>query len=73
MYAQQHKNSPKRDGMRLFPGKNALRLRVEALQSGAPRVTRTLREEFLPVESNVVIHREPGEFSVSKKWPQPLF
>ena len=41
-----------------------MRLRVEALQAGALRITRTLREDFLPVESDVVIHREPGQLTV---------
>ncbi|MDY4139226.1 MAG: glycoside hydrolase family 31 protein [Eubacteriales bacterium] len=48
-----------------FPRNNAaMRLRVEALQAGALRITRTLREDFLPVESDVVIHREPGQLTV---------
>ncbi|MGN0762766.1 MAG: hypothetical protein ACI4MK_05235, partial [Aristaeellaceae bacterium] len=50
-----------------FPRKNAaMRLRVEALQAGALRITRTLREDFLPVESDVVIHREPGRLTVTQ-------
>ncbi|MGN1018791.1 MAG: TIM-barrel domain-containing protein [Aristaeellaceae bacterium] len=50
-----------------FPQKNAaLRLRVEALQAGALRVTRTLREEFLPAGSDVIIHQEPGRLTVTQ-------
>lgn len=50
-----------------FPqGKHTLRLRVETLQSGALHVTRTLREEFLPVCSDVVLPQQPGELSVSQ-------
>ena len=48
-----------------FPRNNAaMLLRVEALQAGALRITRTLRKNFLPVESDVVIHREPGSLTV---------
>ena len=47
-----------------FPRNNAtMLLRVEALQAGALRITRTLREDFLPVASDVVIHREPGQLT----------
>ena len=44
----------------------SMRLRVEALQSGALRVTRTLREEFLPMASDVVIPQQPGELTVAQ-------
>ena len=50
-----------------FPRNNAaMLLRVEALQAGALRITRTLREDFLPVESDVVIHRELGQLTVTQ-------
>ena len=44
----------------------SMRLRVEALHCGALRVTRTLREEFLPVASDVVIPQELGELTVTQ-------
>ena len=44
----------------------SMRLRVEALHCGALRVTRTLREEFLPVASAVVIPQELGELTVTQ-------
>ena len=43
-----------------------MRLRVEALQSGALRVTRTLREQFLPTAGDVVIPQQPGELTVTQ-------
>ncbi|MDD6051087.1 MAG: glycoside hydrolase family 31 protein [Clostridiales bacterium] len=49
---------PQRDGTML--------LRLEALAAGAVRVTRTLREEFLPFTSDIVIHREPGDLTVTQ-------
>ena len=50
-----------------FPRNNAtMLLRVEALQAGALRITRTLREDFLPVARDVVIHREPGQLTVTQ-------
>ena len=44
----------------------SMRLRVEALHCGALRVTRTLREEFLPVASDVVMPQELGELTVTQ-------
>ena len=49
-----------------FQPQVSMRLRVEALHCGALRVTRTLREEFLPVASNVVIPQELGELTVTQ-------
>ena len=40
-----------------------LRLRLESLACGAVRVTRTLRESFLPYTTPVVTGRTPGPVS----------
>ena len=41
-----------------------LRLRLEALACGAVRVTRTLREGFLPCQTPVVVNRAPGSWEL---------
>ena len=49
-----------------FLPKRIMRIRITALECGAVRVTRTLREDFLPDAGDVVISREAGTCSVSE-------
>lgn len=52
---------------RIVPQKDAaVRLRIEALKAGGLRVTRTLRDAFLPAQSDIVRHHEKAHLSVSK-------
>ena len=44
----------------------AVRLRIQALACGAVRVTRTLRDAFLPDGGDVVICRAPGACQVDE-------
>ena len=49
---------PRRDGV--------LRLRIAALACGAVRVTRTLRQDFLPSSGITVIDRAPGQCAATE-------
>ena len=49
------------------PSRPTLRLRVTALQCGAVRVTRTLRDAFLPDPAIAVVRRDPGACRLSEQ------